>query len=109
MLEGFRALLGRNIAPPRFLLFGTVFVVVAAVAGLRLADPRIALLIGFDVAALVFFVSVLPLLNDDTGRMRHTAQVNDANRPVLLALTVLISVVILFAIGTLIASKETLH
>ena len=109
MLEDFRALLGRNIAPPRFLLFGTVFVVIAAVAGLRLADPRIALLIGFDVAALVFFASVLPLLNDDTGRMRHTAQVNDANRPVLLALTVLISVVILFAIGTLIASKETLH
>lgn len=108
MLDDFRSLLGRNVAPPRFLLFGAVFVI-ATIAAMRLSDPRIALLIGFDVAALIFFVSVLPLLNDDISMMRRLAQANDANRPALLAITVLISIVILFAIGTLIASKATLH
>jgi uncharacterized membrane protein len=109
MLDDFRARLGRKVAPPRFLLFGAVFAAICAIAGVLLADPRIALLIGFDAGALVFLVSVLPLLNDDAVTMRRTAEANDANRPVLLAITVLISTVILFAVGTLIASKETLH
>lgn len=108
-LHAFRARLGRSIAPARFLLFGAVFLAVSGIAVMLLANPRLALLIGFDAAALVFFASVLPLLNDDTGTMRRTAEVNDANRPALLAITVLISLVILFAIGTLIAGKETLH
>ncbi|HRQ87311.1 MAG TPA: DUF1345 domain-containing protein [Bacteroidia bacterium] len=109
MLNHLRARLGRNIAPARFLVFGAVFVVISVIAGVLLRDSRTALLLGFDAAALVFFASVLPLLNDDAGRMRHTAQVNDANRPALLAIMVLISLVILFAIGTLIAGKEALH
>jgi uncharacterized membrane protein len=99
----------RRIAPPRFLLFTAVFLVVGAVAGVLLADPNIALLVGFDVAALVFLVSVWPLLKDDIDTMRRTAQLNDANRAALLAITVLISVVILIAVGTLIVSKQSLH
>ena len=109
MLERFRALLGSRIAPPRFLLFGLVFLAATPLAHWHLADTRIALLSGFDIAALVFLASVLPLLNDDTGAMRRTSQVNDANRVALLAVTVLISIVILFAIGTLIAGRRTLH
>lgn len=106
--DNLRGRLGRNIAPARFLLFGVVLVAVAAIAGTFSGNPRLALLIGFDAAALVFFATVLPLLNDDPGTMRRTAEANDANRPALLAITVLISLVILFAIGTLIAGKETL-
>lgn len=105
MLDGMLAALGRNVAPPRFLLFGAVFVVSSAVAATCVADPRIALPIGFDTAALAFFASALPLLNDDTHAMRRTAEINDANRVVLLAITVLICLVILFSIGTLIASE----
>lgn len=109
MFDRARALLGRNVAPPRFLLFGATFLLVSVLASLRLGDPLIGLLIGFDVGALVFFAAVLPLLNDDTQTMRATATTNDANRPALLAITVLISTVILFAVGTLIAGKETLR
>lgn len=109
MLDRFRALLGSRIAPPRFLLFGAVFLAVSLLAGWHLADPRIALLAGFDVAALVFFASVTPLLSDDTVAMRRTSQANDANRPAMLAITVLLSIVILFAIGTLIAGRKSLH
>lgn len=109
MFEALSTRFGKRIAPARFLLFGTVFVVASAIAGVLLPDWRLALPIGFDLAALVFLASVLPLLNDNTGAMRRTAQINDANRPALLAITVLISIVILFSIGTLIASKEALH
>ena len=71
-------------------------------------DPRAALLIGFDVAAFVFLCSLAPLLKADPERMRRTAEQNDANRAGLLAITVLLSLVILFAVGTLIASPGTL-
>jgi uncharacterized membrane protein len=108
MFDDFRARLGQTVAPPRFLLFGMVFVAVTALVGPAATDLLIALLVGFDAAALVFLLTIPSLLNDDTDTMRHTAQLNDANRVVLLAITVLISVVILFAIGTLIASKEIL-
>lgn len=109
MFDRARALLGRNVAPPKFLLFGVTFVLISVIASMKLADTRLALLIGFDAGALVFFAAVLPLLNDDTQTMRATAKTNDANRVALLAITVLISIIILFAVGTLIASKETLH
>lgn len=107
MFHDLRARLGRNIAPLRFLLFGVVFMATAALTGVLLSDLRTALLVGFDVAAIVFLISLLPLLNDDASDMRNAAQANDANRPALLAITVLISLVILFAIGTLIASKDS--
>lgn len=103
-----RALLGRRIAPPIFLLFAAAFVLAAMVAGLSLDDRRIVLLVAFDVAALVFFARVIPILKHDTATMRATARANDANRAALLAITVLLSIVILFAIGTLIADKQTL-
>jgi uncharacterized membrane protein len=74
----------------------------------EVTDLRIALLSGFDVAAIVFLLSIPLLLYYDADTMRHTAKMNDANRGVLLAITVLISVVILLAIGTLVASKKTL-
>jgi uncharacterized membrane protein len=108
MTNDFRARLGQKIAPARFLLFGAVLVIVSTIAGVLLPDLRTALLIGFDAAALVFFASALPLLNEDASKMRRAAQVNDANRPALLAITVLLSMVILFAVGTLIAGKATL-
>jgi uncharacterized membrane protein len=109
MFEEIRGRLGRTIAPPRFLMFAAVFVLAAAIAVAHLPDARIGLLVGFDIAALVFLASVLPLLDDDAGTMRRSARANDANRAALLGITVLISVVILFAIATLIVSKATLQ
>jgi uncharacterized membrane protein len=108
MFENLRLHLGRRIAPPRFLLFAVVFLVVGLAAG-SVARPGIALLVGFDVAALVFLASLWPLLDDDLETLRCTAQLNDANRVALLVVTVLLSIVILFAVGMLIASKHGLH
>lgn len=100
--------LGRQIAPPRFLIFVGVLLLVGGGAAALGADPRGALLIGFDVAAFVFLCAIVPLLKADADRMRRTAESNDANRAGLLAITVLLSLVILFAVGTLIASPGKL-
>lgn len=100
--------LGRQIAPPRFLIFaGVLIVAVFAAAGLG-ADPRTALLTGFDLAAFTFLCSIVSLLKADAIHMRRTAESNDANRAGLLAITVLLSLVILFSVGTLIASPDKL-
>lgn len=108
LAEPFLIRMGRNIAPPRFILFAAVFVLASTGGSFWFADSRMALLAGFDMAALAFLLSALPLLNDNPDQMRTTAQENDANRGALLAITALLSVVILFAIGTLIANKAAL-
>lgn len=109
MLDALRARLGRHVAPPRFLVFAIVLVLASLAAHWRGGALSSALLIGFDVAALVFLALVSPLLGDDTRSMRHAAQANDANRAALLALTVLICIVILIAVGSLIATRQAAH
>lgn len=95
---------GRHIAPVRFLIFPVVLVAALAAAFAAGVDPRAAFLLGFDAAALVFLCTVMPLFRADAEQMRRRAEDNDANRIGLLAITVLLSLVILFAVGTLIAS-----
>lgn len=58
-------------------------------------------MIGFDVAAVLFLVSVSPLLGTREGAaIRAHARENDANRAVLLAITFVVMVVLLVAIAT---------
>lgn len=102
------AAVGHRIAPARFLIFAAALVIAGSVASALGADPRSALLIGFDLAAFLFLCSLASLLKADADGMRRTAEQNDANRAGLLAITVLLSLVILFAVGTLIASPGQL-
>ena len=102
------AAVGHRIAPARFLTFAAALVVAGGGASALGCDPRTALLMGFDLAAFIFLCSLAPLLKADPDQMRRTAEANDANRAGLLAITVLLSLVILFAIGTLIASPGKL-
>src|SRR5207237_1301438 len=80
--------IGKRIAPARFLLCGVILIVATVAAGALGAEPRMALLIGFDFAAIVFLGAALPLLRSDAAAMRRTAQGNDANRVALLTITV---------------------
>jgi uncharacterized membrane protein len=99
---------GRQIAPPRFLIFAGVLIAAGGAAAASGLGPRTALLIGFDVAAFLFLCAVMPLLKADADAMRRTAERNDANRAGLLAISVLLSLVILFAVGSLIAGPQAL-
>lgn len=99
----FRAHLGKRVAPPRFLLFlllaagGTGAWRTWFGSGSSWAD---ALTMGFDGAALVFLVSLAPLLRAcPIEVMRRNARENDANRVAVLCLTTVLTLVIMAAIA----------
>jgi uncharacterized membrane protein len=101
---------GQRFAPPRFVLF-----LVMLIAGCATrwsingqARPADALAVGFDFAVIGFLLSLLPLLRacDIETMRRHSAE-NDANRTVVLAISTLITLVVLAAIaGELPAAKH---
>lgn len=94
--------IGSRIAPPRFLLF---IAVMAATIGWTLwldqAHWANALVRGFNLAAVVFALSLWPLSRDHTAaQMRlHSAQ-NDANRALVLLMTAVVMLAILAAIAS---------
>jgi uncharacterized membrane protein len=99
---------GRHIAPVRFLIFAAVLIVATGGAAALGYDAPTALLLGFDIAAAVFLVAVVSLLSSDADTMRRQAEANDANRAGLLAISALLSLVILFTVGALIADPGSL-
>ena len=92
--------IGNRIAPLRFLLFLALFAAAfaaAIAAGHGLWDGGA---IAFDAAALVFLVSLIPLLRDGSPEsMRAAAKANDANRVTILVLTTVLTVVAMAAIA----------
>ncbi len=98
--------IGNRIAPARFLLFAAAALVVAPIA-ILLVDWRIGTMIGFDVAAAIFLLSLVPLYRKASAdSMREAAIRNDANRAELLALSALVSFVVLVAIAAELAQKH---
>jgi uncharacterized membrane protein len=92
--------LGQRIAPARFIAFLGIF---AAAFALQFTpkDWSHALMISFDIAALVFLLSLIPLLRNHTAAMmRQHAAENDANRVMLLVISTVVTVAILTAIGS---------
>jgi uncharacterized membrane protein len=91
--------LGKRIAPPRFIAFTLLSAI-----GMAVGIPRFGWAIGamaaFDVAAVVFFVLITPLLDDKPDEMRASAAQNDANRAGLLAITGFVSLVVLAAVAS---------
>jgi uncharacterized membrane protein len=62
--------------------------------------PRALALMGaFDLAALVFLLACVPLFRREAKAMRQAAKDNDANRGMLLVLTVILSMVILVTVA----------
>ena len=102
--------LGNRIGPPRYL----AFIAVALAAGLAWwwlgpgSGWKDAATIGFDLGALVFLASVLPLLRDSDARtIRRHARQNDANRAMILIVTAAVTLVVMIGIADeLPAAKE---
>ncbi|MDQ3481870.1 MAG: DUF1345 domain-containing protein [Pseudomonadota bacterium] len=93
--------IGNRIAPPHFLLFAVVGVVAVGLAWLIGHELRRAVMLGFDVAAVLFLATVAPLLRIREGAsIRAQARENDANRAVLLAITFIVMIVLFAAIAT---------
>lgn len=100
--RAFHRAIGRTIAPPRFLAFLVLFPA-AGLAHFHLARPDVwtrSLALGFDTAAAVFLVSLLPLLRKTGAEaIRARADANIANRWVVLATSTLLTLVIMAAIA----------
>jgi uncharacterized membrane protein len=91
--------LGSRLAPPRFVMFAAVMgVVTLAWRLLRHDNLSDALVIGFNLAVLVFAASLWPLTRDyNAAEMRRHATENDANRGWVLLITAAITLSMLLA------------
>lgn len=91
--------IGNLIAPPRFIAF-----VLALAGGAYFACPLLGVRYGamaaFDGAALLFFLLCIPLMRHESKTMRISACRNDANRVLLLLLTLLVSFIILASVAS---------
>lgn len=91
--------IGNRIAPPRFLIFAAVLAAASAVA-IPTLGAHFGIMAAFDAAAVVFLLACLPLLRDESRRMRAAARHNDANRVALLVITITISLAVFAAIAS---------
>lgn len=101
-MAGSGASLGNRLAPPRFVLFLMLlvagFFVARMLPGITGAIDAAAM--GFDLAALVFLLSLVPLLRDaNVAVIRRHAMANDANRFLVLIITTVVTMVVMAAIG----------
>jgi len=90
--------IGNRIAPPRFILFFAVLIA-GVLLGRAVLPPGHATMVAFDLAAGLFLLLCLPLLRHEADAMRQAARENDANRVVLLILTVILTLVILVTVA----------
>ena len=92
--------IGNSIAPWRFLLFIAVLLIGAVPASLWLGSWWLGIIDAFDVAALLFLVLCWRVIKiDDPGEMERIANLNDANRTLLLIITGIVMAVLLIAVG----------
>jgi uncharacterized membrane protein len=99
--------IGNIIAPWRFLVFIAILAAATPLATSRLQNLALGIMAGFDVAAFVFLLLVAPLIGTrDPAIVHQHAKENDANRTGLIALTGIVMVVLLAAIGAESASHH---
>ena len=89
-----------RLRPARFAAFLVLFAVGGTVAGLFVGPTR-GLILGFDGAALVFLLSLIPLMKGATPeQMREHAADNDGGRITRLVITTLLGLVALITVGS---------
>lgn len=92
--------IGNMIAPPRFLAFMAALIIVFPIASHAFHRWALGAMAAFDVAALIFLLTCIPLLGTREARViRDHAHQNDANRHVLLVVTGIVMAVLLTAIA----------
>ena len=98
--------IGNRVAPVRFIAAAVVGVVGTAVAVVTL-DWRMGTMLGFDLAAATFLLSLINLFRcGSANTMRESAKRNDANRVMLLVITGIVMLVILVAVAAELSQKN---
>ena len=97
--ENMRGSLGNWLAPPRFLAFLLALLLLYPLM-LHFLPWLRAFLAAFDLAALLFILTTVPLFRESGAReMRLTTSRNDANRLLLLTINSILSLTVLSAIA----------
>lgn len=92
--------IGNMIAPWRFVMFAIMLVAVMWPASILLGSIPLGIDASFDVAAAAFLISCRTIFAiEDPAEMERIAQLNDANRTVLLVITVVVLAVLLIAMA----------
>lgn len=99
--------IGNHLAPPRFILF-IALLGAGWAGGIGLLGLEQGAMIGFDLAALGFLISCVPLFHDEAERMRQAARDNDANRLLLLGISIILSLVVLVAVARQLRGQNSL-
>src|SRR5690242_13548448 len=88
------------IAPWRFIMFLVVLVIGSTPAAWALDNWWLGIMAAFDLGAVLFLVSCVPLLAiDDPTIIEDIARKNDAARTFLLFITGIVTAVLLIAIA----------
>lgn len=106
--RGQRPRFRRRVASVRFAVFLATFVVVAlSMAGF--VGALRCILVGFDAAALIFIAAVVPVLRAPSAQvMRRHARDNDANRVMLLIITITVMLVILTTVAWILSDRDAM-
>ena len=92
--------IGNSIAPCRFIAFVLVLVVAAVPASLWLESWWLGWIAAFDLAAVLFLGSCWNILAiTDPAEIERMARLNDANRTVLLGITIIVMAALLIAVA----------
>jgi len=92
--------IGNKIAPPRFIAFVVAMFAAFPLGWHFLGNWDLGFMAAFDLAALLFLISVVPLLaTKHASVILGHARDNDANRSVLLGITGVVMAVLLVAIA----------
>ena len=98
--------IGNRLAPARFIAAAAVGVVSTTIAIMKL-DWRTGTMLGFDLAAATFLLSLINLFRcGSADTMRRAARRNDANRVMLLVITGIVMMVILVAVAAELSQKN---
>lgn len=99
----------RRVASVRFAVFLVTFGVVALSMSGVVGVLR-CILVGFDAAAFVFIALVVPVLRAPSAHvMRRHARDNDANRVMLLIITITVMLVVLTTIAWILSDRDAMR
>lgn len=91
--------------PWRFGLFLLLCLTMVPFAGA--SSTSAGIMLGFDLAAVVFMITLKALFSCNVAAMRRHARENDANRSVILFVTGVVMIVLLVVIASELRQKET--
>jgi uncharacterized membrane protein len=100
--------IGNSVAPWRFIVFMAVLLIGAVPASALLGSWWLGIIDAFDAAAVLFLILCWSIVRiGDPAEMERMAQLNDANRTVLLIITGVVMAVLLIAVGAEIVGRNT--